>query len=431
MNIIKKLLFLFFFFLIVPFANAQFYLKKKTQHRFAQSYIGLNTQIVPSSGQLFWKNSKQAFPFQTVLRFTIGGLHFWGLIDFNMNIPLGQISEKKILEDGEVELNTGADLSVRYYPWRVKYGTFRPFFGVSFNEMIMELGNTAEGTRADLFVTTSLLAGLVYTTKNGWRINAELMFLPNNKRDFYSSRENKHVFELPRQYFSLGFIKYFEGTIHEEKPKESGLTKKLETKLLAENKLNSLSIGIAPSGSYFMPNIKFSDELKSIPRHTSNFNWDFGLGYLFHKEKIHIGLSYRTYVSNAESFNLEHIIRREALAFEVFKFLWDYNGFVPNAGLSLSAERWATGLFIDDVQQGETNRSRILSPGVIFGWDILASPLETWVLRTNLRYYPFQKIQDIGNRKIRVDQFEFNFIQLIVYPSRWKHIRKAKREVYN
>ncbi|NCP83363.1 MAG: hypothetical protein GW823_00410, partial [Bacteroidetes bacterium] len=363
MNIIKKLLFLFFFFLIVPFANAQFYLKKKTQHRFAQSYIGLNTQIVPSSGQLFWKNSKQAFPFQTVPRFTIVGLHFWGLIDFNMNIPLGQISEKKILEDGEVELNTGADLSVRYYPWRVKYGTFRPFFGVSFNEMIMELGNTAEGTRADLFVTTSLLAGLVYTTKNGWRINAELMFLPNNKRDFYSSRENKHVFELPRQYFSLGFIKYFEGTIHEEKPKESGLTKKLETKLLAENKLNSLSIGIAPSGSYFMPNIKFSDELKSIPRHTSNFNWDFGLGYLFHKEKIHIGLSYRTYVSNAESFNLEHIIRREALAFEVFKFLWDYNGFVPNAGLSLSAERWATGLFIDDVQQGETNRSRILSPG--------------------------------------------------------------------
>ena len=64
----------------------------------------------------------------------------------------------------------------------------------------------------------------------------------------------------------------------------------------------------------------------------------------------------------------------------------------------------------------------MISVGVLFGWDILASPLETWVLRTNLRYYPFQRINDSDGTKTRVDQFEFNFIQLVLYPNRMKNI---------
>jgi uncharacterized membrane protein len=116
------------------------------------------------------------------------------------------------------------------------------------------------------------------------------------------------------------------------------------------------------------------------------------------------------------------------LALEAFWFFWDYNGFVPFVGPTISFERWASCRFENYVQQGETQRTQMISPGILFGWDILASPLETWVLRTNLRYYPFQKVRDSDGKWSRVDQFEFNFIQLVVYPNRWVHIRKAKRE---
>lgn len=60
----------------------------------------------------------------------------------------------------------------------------------------------------------------------------------------------------------------------------------------------------------------------------------------------------------------------------------------------------------------------MISPGIIFGWDIVPSPLETWVLRTNLRYYPLQKVKNPTGEISRVDQFEFNIIQLVIYPNR-------------
>ncbi len=406
----------------------QVYAGEKTQHRFAQTYVGLNTQIIPSSGRLAFQNQEYKFPANVIPRLTIGGLHFWGKLDFNMNIPLMSFGETNLPQDGEVRFSSGADLSARYYPWRLLESKLRPFAGVSLNTMKLSLENATQDQRAEGFITSSLLAGLSFSYQ-GWRLNTELMFLPNNGRDFYSSAQENHQFKLPSTYFSVGVVKHFDFTLSNEKPKLSGETKALEDKLLAKGKgkLNSISMGIAPNGSYFLQSPSFADELKSLPNHKGSTNLEYSLGYFLHRQKLHFGLTYRTYSSNAISYELEHVVRRQALSLEGIKFVWDYNGFVPFVGLSLSAERWATGLFVNNIQQGETSRSRIFSPGIIFGWDIVPSPLETWVLRTNLRYYPYQKIDD-GQGKSRVDQFEFNFIQFVFYPNRWLQVRKAKRD---
>lgn len=93
----------------------------------------------------------------------------------------------------------------------------------------------------------------------------------------------------------------------------------------------------------------------------------------------------------------------------------------------MSGERWAAGLFYGNEQQGETMRTRLFSPGIILGWDIVPSPVYTWVLRTNLRYYPFQRIETQPGINSRVDQFEFNFIQFVWYPNRFVNVRKARR----
>ena len=418
----KALLYSLFVLKVCYAVDAQRYIDKKTQHRFAQTYIGLNTLINPSSGQLFVSDRSQSFPSMVTPRFTIGGLHFWGKWDFKLNFPLVRLGDFELTDHVNMDFTTGAEFGARYYPWRIKYGKVRPFFGFMINEMSLAIEDKTIGSRTDFFMSTNLVSGISYA-KNDWQFNAEWNWLPQQSRTFYSPDFQKRQYKLPANYFSFGLVKYFDGTLREEERKLNGETKKLEEKMRNEGKLNSFSLAIAPSGAYFLksPSMKGADRL-SLPRHKYKFNWDVGVGYLFHDPGIHISVSYRGYTSTAESYEKEHIVKRGSYAIEGFKYLWDYNGFVPFIGPSISYERWAVGEFEGDDQLGETAQTRMISVGVLFGWDILASPLETWVLRTNLRYYPFQRINDSDGTKTRVDQFEFNFIQLVLYPNRMKNI---------
>lgn len=422
----------FFIFLIFLFNSdwilAQVYSEKKTQHRFAQTYFGLNSQLIPTSGQLFFQSQYFDFPLRTLHRVTLGGMHFWGKLDFNMNFPLTNSGKTNLAKDVEMKFTSGADLSARYYPWQLKNVKLRPFLGVSINTMQLSLGNQTLGNRVEGFITTSVLSGLSYSFKN-WRVNAEWMYLPQNSRDFYSDRQEKNSFQLPRSYFSLGLVRHFDFTLTEEKPKLSGRTKAIEENILEEKNLNSISMGFAPSGSYSLKSPSFSNELQSLPRHKGSFNLEYNIGYLINKLKLHVGLTYRSYRSNSSSYRLNHVMRRQAFSLEGFKFLANYHGFVPFVGLSLSSERWGVALFEGNNQKGKTIRTSFFSPGIIFGWDIQTSPIDIWVLRTNLRYYPYQKISDINGKISRVDQFEFNFIQFVFYPNRWWKIRQVKEQL--
>lgn len=335
-----------------------------------------------------------------------------------MNFPVARFGAFTIDDESELIFSTGGDLSARYYPWRVEYGFIRPFLGISVNEMKVGMVDNQIGSRQELFINTSAVGGFSYS-KNRWQINAELMWILNNRRNFYSNSSNNYSLEIPQAYFSFGIVKYFEGTLNLEEDHKSGRVYEKEKQYRKEGKLNSFSLSFAPSGGYFLHAPSYNDpQRQSLPRHKASMIWEYGAGYLFHDSGIHIGVSYRDYTSSSESFNFEHLIRRRSIAFEVRKFLWDYHGFVPFIGPSISFEKWAVGEFADDTQLGETQRSTMVSPGIVFGWDIISSPLETWVLRTNLRYYPFQKIKDVDGKTIRVDQFEFNFIQIVVYPNR-------------
>ena len=410
-------------------SKAQLYKEKKSRHRFAQSYFGLSTKITPMSGSLIWQNQVQEFPMVAQPHLNLGGLHFWGKLDFNMTLPLINFGTKKLQNDGEVEYRSAGSLSARYYPWRMEFKKLRPYAGVFLDFSSLGLGNDTQSRRYDGFITLMPVGGVSFAFKN-WQINAETTFLLNNKKTFYSSETQKNTFELPSTSFSLGVVRYFDTTIREEKPTESGKMEEVTASLAAKRKLNSFSIGIAPSSAFFLKSPHFSEELESLPVHKATFNLDIGVGYFFYKAKLHTGVSYRNYSSKSISYSLEHIVRRQSIAFETYKFLFDYNGFVPYIGASISAEKWANGLFRNDIQQGEIARTEMISPGIIFGWDIVPSPLDTWVLRTNLRYYPFQEINDLGGKKSRVDQFEFNFIQVVIYPNRMINFRKAKKELY-
>lgn len=402
-------------------ANAQVYEVEKTQHRFAQTYLGMNSLVNLSGGELILQNETRAFPEMLIPRITIGGLHFWGKWDFKISFPVTVLGDFQLDRDTEMGFTPGGDLGARYYPWRLKYGKPRPFIGVMFNENTLALKDRNLGDREDYFLTTSMVAGLSYAV-NDWQINAEVLATLNPVRSFYTADQQKRLFRLPGHYLSIGIIRYFDGSLKQEAPKLNGETDKLAAKLAAKGKLNSLSLGIAPSKTYFLKAPEYEGSLISLPGHNANFNWEFSIGYLFYKLGVHLGLSHRQYTANVRSYGLKHVLKRRSIALEGLVFLWDYNGFVPFIGASISLERWISGYFINDVQQGLGAKTVKVSPGILFGWDILTSPLDKWILRTNLRYYPFQRIDDRDNRKVRVDQFEFNFIQLVIYPGRIKNV---------
>lgn len=421
----KTLITVVIFCCIYQLMNAQIYIDNKSQHRFAQTYVGLNTQITPSTGQLFYENESSAFPTTVIPRVTIGGLHFWGRLDFKMSFALARFGDFELDENTNLLFRPGGDFSGRFYPWQIQYNKVRPFVGVALNQMTLGLEREA-GNRYDFHISTSVVTGLSYGNKD-WQINAEVMLLPFNKRNFYINRNEQQTFELPQSYFSIGLVRYFDTTLPDEQRLKSGETVRIESTL--KNRLNSFSLGIAPSAAYFLasPSYNTMDRI-SVPRHKINFNWDIGIGYLFDKSDIHVGLSYRDYTSTVESYNLEHLLRRTSIAAEGFKFLFDYHGFVPFVGPSISYDRWAYGEFEGNTQIGNVQRTRFVSPGIIFGWDITPSPIDTWTLRTNLRYYPMQKVTNLDGESTRVDQFEFNFIQLVIYPNRMVNVRKAKRK---
>ena len=60
---------------------------------------------------------------------------------------------------------------------------------------------------------------------------------------------------------------------------------------------------------------------------------------------------------------------------------------------------------------------------LVFGWDIRPSERgDWWVLRTNLRIPPMLEL-DHDDHTWSLQHLEFNFIQLVVYPQRWKRAK--------
>ena len=113
--------------------------------------------------------------------------------------------------------------------------------------------------------------------------------------------------------------------------------------------------------------------------------------------------------------------RRHSLMLESYKFLFNWLGFVPFAGVTASAEHLMTEV--------DGTRFEVVKPavGVIAGWDIRVTQTGTNLLRTNLRWTPGLHM-DVEGEKMMFDQLELNFIQWVYFPGRRKAYRSYQRE---
>jgi hypothetical protein len=129
-----------------------------------------------------------------------------------------------------------------------------------------------------------------------------------------------------------------------------------------------------------------------------------------------VRLAFRRMSNTMSAYDFSKEAKRSVLSSEVYKFIFDYHGFAFFTGLHLGYE-WLS------VEQNHSGVELVGSEsgfklGITFGWDIRPNRIQSWYLRTNLRYTPNLNVNMPTGGNVIIDQLEFNLIQLVIFPGR-------------
>ncbi len=419
----KKLLLIIQWVIIVGhFATAQVYTEKQTRHRFAQLTLGADyqTSIGGTTNYLDINGTSQSLALGNLQRprFLIGGTHFWGHADFYIAIPL---SFPSFQEDNQsITYSSGVETVFKYYPWRIEWDKIRPFVGIGIvpffyeqNNKTLEFGNGAELNHTSV----PLYAGLTFNKKQHL-VELGIMWNYKNKQAYHISRNTAVDITTPPLYASISYRYMLETTMSAEKDWESGQTEEITKELAANKILNGIHIGVGLSSAFWIGTSSYNEnERPYLEKYSTSLMPDFTLGYYWHQPDLGLALAYRGYRTSTNAFGTIQQLRRKSLVLEVTKFLFDYYGFVPFVGPAISYEQLSFKESFENQLTHDLSKNK-LGYGLTFGWDIRPNRRMSWILRTNLRWFPNLNLEIEQDENISFDNIEFNFIQLIVYPGR-------------
>jgi hypothetical protein len=393
-------------------AQAQPYIEGgQTRHRFAQLNLGVDQRYFGgSSTQTIFFNAhgnweKTSLPNIHETRLIIGGTHFWGHSDFYIAVP--------IISTGNAGFKTSVETGCKIFPWKIKNKKIRPYIGASWMPSSFKQGDGTQLSRSKYPIT----GGLVYNIKQHL-IELGAGYIPQHSFNYFVSKTNQQSIGTHPYWISLSYKLMIETTLSAEKDWQSGRTKKLTDTLAVLRRLNGFSIAVGPSSSFYTKKSSYNAAVAPFAdnHHFADVFPEFGIGYYWHKPDLQLNVAYRTVKSELNAFDFNQQLKRKALTFEAYKFLFDYHGFVPFVGASASYE------WLKVNEKYNSNHLNLLShglhPGITFGWDIRPNRIQAMYLRTNLRYFPNLNVNMPMDKKIAFDQIEFNFIQLVIFPER-------------
>ena len=384
------------------------------RHQFAKSYFGVSNYIINSlSNGNYLTSSNQIATFEKSgfisPAVNIGATHFWGHADFYVSINTTDIKFQEDSLDNSYRLGTFTGL--RIYPLASKSNNIRPYLGYKFSPFRYRQNNLDGATYKQTSVKSVLDVGLGIQLPNFY-FTLEYGRVLNPEFETYLSRDVQSTDLFPKNLFQVGLNYMIETT----KSASTEINRNLNKEFSASNQ-HGLFFAAGPSSSFPIGTSSYVQDLypflddKSFPIIFP----DIALGYHFTKPDIITAFSMRPINQKRSAYDYEHQLSRQSIILETYKFLADYHGFVPYVGLGMGYEK---------LEFTETNSDPVkknqLSPAVVFGWDIRPSVKgDWWILRTNLRYYPFLKLH-VENKSLSLQHMEFNFIQFVMYPQRFK-----------
>lgn len=417
------------YLMVMPFfLFSQPYLGKqaKTRHRFAQTVFGLDVQNSLGGNSAFVNSlgAKESFRLNTQIkpRLYVSGIHFWGHMEFYFAV---QLYKKQKIQYRDIYYNfSQSDIfGTKIYPWVVQRNKLRPYLGFSISGLNYSQFNKENGKGLTLVrVKIPILAGLNYCT-GPFHFDLGISYNYDNKVGYYITENQKTTLSLPPLMIGITFKKWFETTASAEKEYLDGTTEKKYNKLSAQKKLSSWFFGIGPSSAFFTKLSLYNEaRFAYMEKPNAAFFPEVSAGYFYEPYRLHFGSAFRHNRSSKSGYDVTQKHMRTSLAFESFKYLFDYHGFNPYLGICSSIEQ----LRFTHMMQGYptfTQQKTKAGFGVIFGWDICPNKLQWFTLRTNLRYFPNLHLAGSNGNKISFDQLEFNFIQMIFYPTRKRNLK--------
>lgn len=425
----RKIILLFHFFLCGVSVSAQEYFSEgKNRLNFAKTYFEVGGQYSPmftskilnSNTISSIQNSASLMPY-----LNIGGIHFWGHTDFYISIPLGQINLQNN-HSSDFLLNQSVVTGARFLPLAYKDNSIRPYIGASWAVVNFKQKSATDNTQP-LSQQNKLLfdLGLVYG-KGSWLARAGINYNYANKWQYPLSQANFQEIKTPNWSGNISVIYAIETTRSKKMEKENerlnqygNVTKPTKDAL----KFGDYFIGIGFATSFMLSNSEYNNNTHPYfnKKGISQTYLDASIGYQFNRAGIVTALSYRNPKFINEAFGIKQTIQKNSFALEAYKFLTDYNGFTPYFGLNIT---------YDNIRFSENQTIQKtfnqFNPGITFGWDILPGKTEQFfVLRTNLRWYPFSSIK-INGQSFSQHQLEYNVIQAVFYPTRYKNAKLKK-----
>jgi outer membrane protein W len=426
----KKLYLVFLLGLISETIIAQEYITEGQKRlNFAKTYFEIGGLYSPSfTGKGVFRNNVVQ-PFKNspsvVPYLNFGALHFWGHAELYVSIPLAQINSRKI-DSTNFQFNQSVVTGARFLPWAYRDKKIRPFVGASW--AVVNFKQETKPTNNQPLLTKNKLlfdAGLLYGKKS-FMARAGFNIHRNNNLEYPITENIFQKIQTPNWNAYIGLVYAFETTRSKNMDAENNRMNRLPT--ISSPTMNAIKkgdffLGVGPSTSFMLSESAYNQQKFPFfnKKPTSNTYFDLALGYHFNKLGLVSALSYRNPRFRNGGYGSEQDLKKNSLVLETYKYVTDYSGFTPYIGLNYSYSR---------IEYSETTSTSAiaktytkLTPGLTFGWDILPGKTEQWiVLRTNLRWFPFESI-DINRTKFSQNQLEYNVIQAVFYPSRFKNAR--------
>lgn len=404
--------------------SQEYLIEGRKRLNFAQTYFELGAQYYPafdafSSATQAPNGYEQVRNTATTLaNLQIGGIHFWGHADFYISIPLAGLGQKR---KDPFQLNESVVTGARLMPWTYRHGRITPYIGTAW--AIRNYQQAGPDSLQTPLITKNTLrfdAGLVYGRPHFlFRMGvlaqtARTLAYPVNKTHFENIR-------LPALSPFVALAYTFESTktkgmdaINQQLNAYPGFS----SPNLKNKATSGWFVGIGASTCWVLSvsarNVALYPFLNQ--RSVSRTYADVAMGYHFSGIGLATALSWRNIVYKQHGYGVEQNLRRNAIVFESYKFLLDYHGFTPYFGVGIGLDHYT---FREQNDEHTTDvRKSMFSKCLIFGWDILPGKTrQAWVLRTNLRWFPFETLP-INSYEHRLNQLEYNVIQLVWYPGR-------------
>lgn len=399
-----RLVFTLFTVCLSVVSFSQSYTESRTRHRFAQLNLGMEQRFYPASGSSFREHLLSDLHATNLI---IGGTHFWGHADFFIALPLFQSRYTNF----RPRVETGA----KFFPWRIEQHKLRPFLGISWQPSDFVFQDGPQMVRHQ----SPILAGLVYQYQN---VLLELggTWIPSGTFNYPTAQNQIESVRTAPFRFSIGVKWTFDGTLGAEPDWQSGKTKILTDTLASLKRLNSWTIGVGPSSALYGSLSNHNSRLYPyLTEHRiTNVFPEFNFGYYLHNLDLQIQATYRYITTSQSAFGHDQHARRSVPAVEAFAFLADYHGFVPFFGAALGYEFYKLE---DQLPSGEHKiyRGESIQPALVFGWDIRPNRLQSFYLRTSLRYNPWSVLETEAGISFGFSQLEINFIQCVFLLNRW------------